>query len=188
MHTTEQKVSQILRKCLENKTTDVYKIFEAVTTCDFVNMHGPEHHIIDGACVLVAYHNAGGKIDIGKALQEMASQGQKMPGATCGKWGVCGAVTSVGAALAIIDGTGPLTKDKTWGSHMAYTASVLSEMSKTGGPRCCKRDGMIALKMAVSYINTHCPVKLKWSGNSCVFHSKNPQCIKGRCPYFVTTA
>ena len=29
----------------------------------------------------------------------------RMPGAMCGLWGICGAITSIGAALAIIDGT-----------------------------------------------------------------------------------
>ena len=40
--------------------------------------------------------------------------------AMCGLWGVCGAVASIGAALAIIDGTGPLSDDGTWGEHMAF--------------------------------------------------------------------
>ena len=42
------------------------------------------------------------------------SEGLRMPGAMCGLWGICGAITSIGAALAIIDGTGPLSADGTW--------------------------------------------------------------------------
>lgn len=42
------------------------------------------------------------------SLSKILKEGLKMLGAMCGLWGVCGAVTSIGAALSIIDGTGPL--------------------------------------------------------------------------------
>lgn len=61
--------------------------------------------------MLVAYKNAGGEIDIDKALDRLMAEGLRMPGAMCGLWGICGAITSIGAALAIIDGTGPLSTD-----------------------------------------------------------------------------
>ena len=48
-----------------------------------------------------------------------------MPGAMCGFWGVCGAITSVGAALAIIDGTGPLS-DCEFVKEFALNRKVLS--------------------------------------------------------------
>ncbi len=55
--------------------------------------------------MLTAYYNAGGKIELETSLNELMRRGLQMPGATCGMWGVCGAVSSMGAALAIIDGT-----------------------------------------------------------------------------------
>lgn len=61
-------------------------------------------------------------------------EGDRMPGAMCGLWGICGAITSLGAALAIID-----------------------------GPRCCKRDAMIAFKNAIDYVNTNYNVELTYS-------------------------
>lgn len=39
-----------------------------------------------------------------------------------------GTNTSIGAALSIIDGTGPLSTDGTWGNHMQFTASAISEL------------------------------------------------------------
>ena len=66
-----------------------------------------------------------------------------MPGATCGMWGVCGAVSSMGAALSIIDGTGPLSSDDSWGKHMEFTSKALGSLAKVGGPRCCKRDAFL---------------------------------------------
>ena len=50
----------------------------------------------------MAYNNAGGEIDIDQALDRLMSEGLRMPGAMCGLWGICGAITSIGAALAII--------------------------------------------------------------------------------------
>lgn len=49
------------------------------------------------------------------------------------------------AALAIIDGTGPLSQDESYKEHMEYTSSVIRRMSIIGGPRCCKRNPFFAL-------------------------------------------
>ena len=49
------------------------------------------------------------------ALEKLMAEGLRMPGAMCGLWGICGAITSIGAVLSIIDGTGPLSTDGTWG-------------------------------------------------------------------------
>lgn len=66
---------------------------------DFVNIHGPEHHFLDGAAFIMAYKNAGGQIDAEAFLAELAKRTIKMPGAMCGYWGICGSVASAGAAL-----------------------------------------------------------------------------------------
>ncbi|MCR5475016.1 MAG: hypothetical protein K6F28_07405 [Lachnospiraceae bacterium] len=42
-------------------------------------------------------------------------------------------------ALAIIDETGTLSEDGTWGDHMSYTSKAISDPGKINGPRCCKR-------------------------------------------------
>ena len=39
---------------------------------DFVNMHGPEHHFLDGTAFLIAYKNAGGNININECLEELS--------------------------------------------------------------------------------------------------------------------
>lgn len=51
---------------------------------DYINIHGPEHHILDGACLLVAFKNAGGVIDLDDALYKIMMEGLRMPGAMCG--------------------------------------------------------------------------------------------------------
>ena len=143
----------------ENSTSPI-QIFKDIASKEYISIHGPEHHILDGASILVAYKNAGGNIDIDTALDKLMYEGLRMPGAMCGLWGICGVITSIGVALSIIDRTGPLSTDGTWGNHMQYTSKAIGELGKINGPRCCKRDAMIAFKNGIEYINSHYSVTL----------------------------
>lgn len=185
-YSMEQRAERIIAECMKLSSTDPYEIFCTIAGKDFVKIHGPEHHVLDGACILTAFHNAGGKIDLDAALQKLMSEGLRMPGAACGLWGVCGAVTSIGAALAIIDGTGPLSTED-WGSHMEYTSAALARLAKTGGPRCCKRDAFSSMEQAVDYIEKRYGVSLDLSDIKCDFSQYNEQCIGERCPYNAET-
>lgn len=102
----------------------------------------------------------------------------------CGFWGICGAIASVGAALSIIDGTGPLSDDGTWGEHMKFTSRAIGELGKINGPRCCKRDAMIAFREGVSYINEHYSVSLEYENQLCEFSEQNQQCLREKCPFY----
>ena len=107
-----------------------------------------------------------------------------MPGATCGMWGVCGAVSSMGAALSIIDGTGPLSMDDSWGKHMEFTSDALYSLSKVGGPRCCKRDAFLSFQAVIRFVNANYDVELQNNEIECSFSDKNEQCIGERCPFY----
>ena len=181
-YSLEQRSELIIAECMKTSSIDIYEIFHTIAQKDFVRIHGPEHHVLDGACVLTAFHNAGGKISLYEALQKLMHEGLRMPGAACGLWGVCGAVTSIGAALAIIDGTGPLSTED-WGSHMEYTSQALARLSQTGGPRCCKRDAFSSMEQAVEYIKKRYGITLNMPLVKCDFSSHNAQCIGKRCPY-----
>lgn len=181
--TVPEKAELILRDIRQETSVVPTEIFEHIVSKGYMSIHGPEHHILDGACILTAYKNAGGQIDLDAALEKLAYEGLRMPGAMCGLWGICGAITSIGAALSIIDGTGPLSTDGTWGDHMAFTASAIGELGQINGPRCCKRDAMIAFKNAIDYINHHYPVNLVWSKPVCHYSAQNAQCIHERCPF-----
>ena len=182
--TTEEKARLIIRDIRLEKGTNPVRIFKNIAKKDYISIHGPEHHVLDGACILVAFSNAGGKIDLDKSLESLLGEGLRMPGAMCGLWGICGAITSIGAALAIIDGTGPLSDDGTWGDHMSYTSKAVEELGTINGPRCCKRDAMIAFKNGVEYINTHYDAQLEYEERVCEYSDINRQCIKERCPFY----
>ena len=183
-YTMQDRVQKIIEACLKTEQKDPVKIFREIASADFVRIHGPEHHILDGACVLMAYRNAGGSINLKAALEKLAAEGLKMPGATCGLWGVCGSAPSIGAALAIIDGTGPLSTDSSWGKHMAYTSAVLKRMSEIGGPRCCKRHAFTAISEAIRYMNENYGTDIPAAEIKCGYAARNAQCIGERCPYY----
>jgi len=180
----EERARKIIAACLQEESISPVKIFCKIAQRDFIRMHGPEHHVLDGAALLTAFRNAGGEIELAASLNELMKRGLQMPGATCGMWGVCGAVSSMGAALSIIDGTGPLSADESWGKHMEFTSAALHALSQVGGPRCCKRDAFLTFIKAIEYVNENYGVKLEQDDIVCSFSGKNAQCIGERCPFY----
>lgn len=151
---------------------------------DFINIHGPEHHFLDGAVFLVAYSNAVGKIDIDKSLDPLEKRTINMPGAMCAYWGVCGAVASVASALSIVHWTQPLSTDEYYKHNMEYTSVVLNKMSKIGGARCCKRNAFLSLSYAVEFVKEKYNVHMECENPQCDFSSKNAQCLNLKCPFY----
>jgi len=180
----EKRGKQIIEACLQEKSKNPVDIFNNIAQLDFIRIHGPEHHVLDGAALLTAFYNAGGNIDLPNSLNELMKRGLQMPGATCGMWGVCGAVSSMGAALSIIDGTGPLSTEASWGKHMEFTSKALHSLSKTGGPRCCKRDAFLSFQEAILYINENYDMELQNKRIECSFSEKNEQCLNEKCPFY----
>ena len=82
--TIEEKANRIIEDIRNEKGVNPIKMFKSMAKKEYISIHGPEHHILDGACLLMAYHNAGGKIDIDSALEMLLKEGLRMPGAMCG--------------------------------------------------------------------------------------------------------
>ena len=109
--TIEERAKNIIQDIEMEQGKNPVKIFEDMISKEYICMHGPEHHFLDGASFMVALNNAGLEFDLDRCLDELASRSMKMPGAMCGYWGVCGSVASLGAVFSIIDKTGPLSDD-----------------------------------------------------------------------------
>ena len=180
----EEKYDLIISEVVKTKFCNPIKIVKDIMHRDFINIHGPEHHFLDGAAFLAAYHNAGGQIDLPHALTQLRERTIKMPGAMCGLWGVCGSTTSIGAALSVIHGTGPLSDDDFYKQHMKYTSSCLEKMSEIGGPRCCKRNAFLAIETAIKFVKENYGINMEIDTIKCEFTDWNKQCIKKRCPFF----
>lgn len=169
--------------CLNEMGKNPYKILLKLMNIPTTPMHGPIHHLLDGAAFMTAMHNAGVEFDLSAGLDELFERGASMPGATCGKWGVCGAASSVGAALAVIHGTGPLSDSEFYKDNLRLTSRVLEKIAEIGGPRCCKRNGFTAIETAADFVKERYSVELEKSGFECGFSQSNQQCIGERCPF-----
>ena len=129
-----QGMDSIFGLCLEETSCDPIAILEKMMSMPFCHMHGPEHHVMVGAALLTAYKNAGGAIDLQKALHEMYRRGKAVPGGACGFWGACGAGVSAGQFMAIATDSTPLAAEP-WGLSNQMTAKALDSIGKNGGPR-----------------------------------------------------
>ncbi len=175
-------VDTIICMCLKELSKNPIEILQKLMAQPFCHMHGPEHHIMVGSALLTAYKNAGGEIDLHKALIEMQSRGKKVPGGACGFWGACGAGVSSGMFVSIITGSTPLGNEA-WGMSNMMTAMALGAIGKIGGPRCCKRDSYLAVTEAVKFVKTHLGVEMELGEIKCIHSTQNNQCIGERCPF-----
>jgi len=173
----------IKEKCLASTTSDPIELLNSIMKEPEIHMHGPEHHVLDGSCFMTALHNAGLDFDLEKALDEMAVRGAKMPGATCGQWGMCGSASSVGAALAIIHQTGPLSSNQFYKDNLKLVSLALGRLAEVGGPRCCKRNAYLSIGAAVDFVKEQYGIVLPKCAVSCTFSAKNQQCIGEACPF-----
>lgn len=178
-----QGMDTLIGLCMEETSRDPVRILQKMMELPFCHMHGPEHHVMVGSALLTAYHNAGGALDLAKALREMYQRGKAVPGGTCGFWGACGAGISAGQFMAIATDSTPLAKEP-WGLSNRMTAKALEEIGNHGGPRCCKRDSWLAALTAVDFTAEHLQVQMERTVPLCAHSHKNNQCLQLCCPFY----
>ena len=178
-----QGMDSIFSLCLKETSCDPIAILEKMMSMPFCHMHGPEHHVMVGAALLTAYKNAGGAIDLQKALHEMYRRGKAVPGGACGFWGACGAGVSAGQFMAIATDSTPLAAEP-WGLSNQMTAKALDSIGKNGGPRCCKRDSYLSILTTIDFVAEHLDVHMEKIIPVCTRSHQNNQCIGKRCPFF----
>ena len=183
-YTLEQKYELIKNKLLQSTEKNPLKLIKDIMHDDFINIHGPEHHFLDGGVFMTALHNNGLKMNLEENLDKLAKRAITMPRAMCGYWGMCGSVASIAAVLAIIDNTGPISADEHYSQHMEFTSNVIKIMSEIGGPRCCKRNAFISLSEGMKYAKKYYGISIELSNIKCEFSSINKQCIQKRCPFY----
>ena len=136
-----------------------------------------------GAALLTAYKNAGGELDLERALQEMYSRGKQVPGGACGFWGACGAGISAGQFMSIATQSTPLAQEP-WGLSNQMTSKALGSIGEVGGPRCCKRDSYLSILASIDFAKEQLGVEMTRSIPVCSHSAQNNQCIGKRCPFF----
>ena len=175
-------MDSIIAMCLKEKSKNPIEIIEKMMSMSFCHMHGPEHHVMGGSALLTAFKNAGGEIELEKALVEMYNRGKNVPGGICGFWGSCGAAVSSGIYMSIITKATPLTGES-WSLSNKMTSNSLSTISANGGPRCCKRNSYLAITEAVKFTKEKFGVEMEIGEITCSRFEQNNQCIGKRCPF-----
>ena len=175
-------LDSIIGVCMNSASKDPVAIIQEMMALPFCHMHGPEHHVMVGSALLTAYKNAGGEIDLEKALMEMMKRGKNVPGGACGFWGACGAGISSGMFVSIISSSTPLSVEPFALSHK-MTAKSLNAIGEIGGPRCCKRDSYLSIQSAIGFVEEHFGVRMDKPKIVCQHAAQNNQCIGKRCPF-----
>lgn len=178
-----QGIDHIIALCLRETSKNPFEIFDKLIALPTCHMHGPEHHVIVGASLLTAYHNAGGALDLPKALDVMQERGRQVPGGICGFWGSCGAAVSSGIFVSIVTGATPLTEES-WGLCNEMTSRTLASVAKIGGPRCCKRNGRLAILQGIAFAKEKLGVQMEHAPVTCHYMQQNNQCLGSKCPFY----
>lgn len=174
--------NSITALCLIEKSKNPVEILLNLAKGLDCPVHNPVHHILVGSALLTAYKNAGGDIDLEKALEELKNRARQVPGGACGYWGACGAALSSGIFVSVVTGSTPLANEE-WKLSNLMTAASLSAIGEVGGPRCCKRNSYIAITEAVKFAKEHLLVEMELNKIKCIHFSENSQCIGARCPF-----
>ncbi len=180
----EEAYREIKEKCLQIKDKNPIDILLQLMALPHIPIHGPQHHVLDGASLLTALYNNGYDINLEEALDEMIERGKEIPGAICGEWGICGSSASLGAALSIIHKTGPLSDNDYYKDNLHYTSLALKTIGDIGGPRCCKRNAYLSMQTMITFLNEHYHMNIENKKIECAYSEKNKQCIKSRCPFY----
>ena len=71
----EERANKIVEACMLETSKNPIEIFNNIAHKDFVRIHGPEHHVLDGAALLIAFYNPGGEIPLQESLVELMKRG-----------------------------------------------------------------------------------------------------------------
>lgn len=169
--------------CISSTSINPYDILCDIFDSDSLRFHDYKHHVAVGCALIAAHRNSGFEIDISPLIDEMIKRGRKVPPGSCGLMGNCGAAVSVGTFYSIMTGTTPYS-EKTWSDANLATAQSLIEMAIIGGPRCCKRNSMVALRVGSRIAIEKLGSQIVLSEMKCTDHDRNKECIKERCPFY----
>lgn len=151
--------------------------------------HGPEHHSLVPAAILIALKNLAVTRPNGETLttemvREGIRRGAKIPGGFCGTAGNCGACVGAGIAIAVFLGSTP-TKGPERKASILTTIAAL-EMVTDGLIRCCKRSTFHGITAAIRVLRTEFKVDIgpEPAPKSCKNSHLNRDCAKQECVFF----
>jgi hypothetical protein len=186
---TQRAYEMITSICRKTKKKEAINIAYELMTNKWVKMHGAEHPYLVVAVLLAAYKNRGygamtANWSFTANLAEAKNRVMKIPPGPCGYWGCCGEAIAAGIFASLVLKTAPMSVGER-GTANSITAKVLEQISVYGGPRCSKRDAFIALLTTSEFTKEYWHMPLTdFESVECLFYGRNPDCIKGRCPFY----
>lgn len=175
----------ITNYCLNTHSTNPLEMALALMKHPSIKMHGPEHHYLVPAVLSTAFLNkTKTREKLNHLLKECQKRAKNVLGGFCGFYGACGAGIGSGIYTSLIQESGPMNK-KEWGLCNLMTAKSLENISKYGGPRCCKRDSFTAIETAIDFTKEYLHVELdKTTDLKCNFNTLNKECLHTKCKFY----
>jgi hypothetical protein len=173
-------LERVQEACLQSSLADPVQLLAHLFSLPGLHMHGPEYHSIVPAALVAAYYHQIHQ-DGEAAVKEAIRRGRDIVGGICGTHGACGAGIGVGIAYSILHQVTPFSREERSEANRMTSAALLA-ISKTGGPRCCKRDSMIAVETAAALFS--CFDCAGDHAYQCSQFRKNDTCIQAQCPYY----
>ncbi len=176
--------------CLSCGEMSPENLLEALMAHPKCPAFGPTHHFLVGAALLTCLRRVQGLDDevLAADLNELLGRSSLVPGATCARWGICGAAISAGMAYAVAADNAPLKHDG-WSEGQRMVANIAARIAESGAPRCCKRDSRIAIETAARVFEQDFGVLFPICKplDPCAVSSENTVCMANACPFFAGT-
>jgi hypothetical protein len=175
----------LLERCLEGaEFTDPVEMLLTIRQGEEFPMHGPEHHALVVASLLVPYHRLYGEPEWPVIIDAVREAATALPGGSCGFWGACSAGLGAGIAFCAILKSSPLEGEPRAAAHKVV-AAALAKIGCCEAARCCRRDCLLALHVACELSESVLPHPLKTRySNPCEQATENEDCMGEDCPYF----
>ncbi|MDL2292850.1 DUF5714 domain-containing protein [Acholeplasma sp. OttesenSCG-928-E16] len=181
MVTLEEKIYDI---CLKSKETNPISLFNLIISIEGIPMHGPIHHFIIPAVFLTCYNNLYSDNNLKEKLNIASKRAMIVPGGFCANYGACGAGLGVGIFVSIITDNNPL-KQKSWSQTIISNAKCQTIIAKNGGPRCCKRNGYLAILAGIQFAKEEFNLDFSTTDNiECFKSQENTSCKKEACLFY----
>lgn len=175
----------IEKTVIESEEKNPLELAEKIMKNTKIKMHGPEHHFLVPAVLIAVYYNIRNKPDLKKEkIKEAKKRAEKILGGFCGSHGVCGGAVGTGIFISIITGATPLSR-KEWKLSNRITSKSLEKIAYYGGPRCCKRNTLLSILGAVSFVQKELNINIPTNPDIiCDFSDLNKDCIEEKCPFY----
>ena len=182
-------ISLLERLAELDTSTDPKIVVDKAMSHSSFKFHGPEHHGLVPAAILIAMKNRGiarpdGSPITFEMILEGIRRGMKIPGGFCGYAGTCGACVGAGVAVALFVGSTPVKGPERTIAHKATTTALY--LSQDGLRRCCKRATYYGLTSAMNLLRDEYDIDLGEAPayKSCKYSPKSRDCEEENCPFF----